>query len=137
MIYAFAPSYLIKLKRDNCDCLNYLLLRSIDSQILALKDNVGYRKENLELTKKRLESGLISALDLHQAEAAFNNLSAQLSDLIRQREVVSNQLILLSGDMNLNIPENRIDKLLYQCIKNSIKGEKTCILLNQKQYGAF
>jgi multidrug efflux system outer membrane protein len=91
---------------------NYLLLRSIDSQILALKDNVGYRKENLELTKKRLESGLISALDLHQAEAAFNNLSAQLSDLIRQREVVSNQLILLSGDMNLNIPENRIDALV-------------------------
>ncbi|CAM8263979.1 TolC Outer membrane protein [Candidatus Methylopumilus planktonicus] len=91
---------------------NYLLLRSIDSQILALKDNVGYRKENLELTKKRLESGLISALDLHQAEAAFNNLSAQLSDLIRQREVVSNQLILLSGDMNLNIPENRMDALV-------------------------
>ena len=91
---------------------NYLLLRSIDSQILALKDNVGYRKENLELTKKRLESGLISALDLHQAEAAFNNLSAQLSDLMRQREIVSNQLILLSGDMNLNIPENKLDVLV-------------------------
>ena len=91
---------------------NYLLLRSVDSQILALKDNVGYRQENLELTKKRLESGLISALDVHQAETAFNNLSAQLSDLIRQREVVSNQLVLLSGDMNLNIPENRIDALV-------------------------
>ena len=91
---------------------NYLLLRSIDSQILALKDNVGYRKENLELTRKRLESGLISALDLHQAEAAFNNLSAQLSDLIRQREIVANQLILLSGDMNLNIPENKLDVLV-------------------------
>lgn len=91
---------------------NYLLLRSIDSQILALKDNVGYRKENLELTKKRLESGLISALDLHQAEAAFNNLSSQLSDLMRQREIVANQLILLSGDMNLNIPENKLDILV-------------------------
>ena len=91
---------------------NYLLLRSIDSQILALKDNVGYRKENLELTKKRLESGLISALDLHQAEATFNNISAQLSDLMRQREIVSNQLILLSGDMNLNIPENKLDVLV-------------------------
>lgn len=91
---------------------NYLLLRSIDSQILALKDNVGYRKENLELTKKRLESGLISALDLHQAKAAFNNLSAQLSDLMRQREIVANQLILLSGDMNLNIPENKLDVLV-------------------------
>jgi outer membrane protein, multidrug efflux system len=91
---------------------NYLLLRSIDSQILALKDNVVSRKENLELTKKRLESGLISALDLHQAEAALNNLSAQLSDLMRQREIVANQLILLSGDMNLNIPENKLDALV-------------------------
>ncbi len=91
---------------------NYLILRSIDSQILALKDNVVSRKENLELTKKRLESGLISALDLHQAEAALNNLSAQLSDLMRQREIVSNQLILLSGDMNLNIPENKLDALV-------------------------
>ena len=91
---------------------NYLLLRSIDSQILALKDNVVYRKENLELTKKRLESGLISALDLHQAEAALNNLLAQLSDLMRQREIVANQLILLSGDMNLNIPENKLDALV-------------------------
>ncbi len=91
---------------------NYLLLRSIDSQIVALKDNVVSRKENLELTKKRLESGLISALDLHQAEAALNNLSAQLSDLLRQREIVANQLILLSGDMNLNIPENKLDALV-------------------------
>ena len=91
---------------------NYLLLRSIDSQILALKDNVVFRKENLELTKKRLKSGLISALDLHQAEAALNNLSAQLSDLMRQREIVENQLILLSGDMNLNIPENKLNALI-------------------------
>lgn len=91
---------------------NYLLLRSIDSQIVALKDNVVSRKENLELTKKRLESGLISALDLHQAKAALNNLSAQLSDLLRQREIVANQLILLSGDMNLNIPENKLDALV-------------------------
>lgn len=91
---------------------NYLLLRSIDSQIQALKDNVEYRKENLELTKKRLSSGLVSALDLHQAEASLNNLSAQLSDLIRQREIVTNQIILLSGDMNLIIPESKLDHLV-------------------------
>jgi len=91
---------------------NYLLLRSIDSQILMLKDNVGYRKENVELTRKRLESGLISALDMHQSEAALNNLSAQLSDLVLQREIISNQLILLTGDMNLNIAESKLDSLI-------------------------
>jgi multidrug efflux system outer membrane protein len=91
---------------------NYLLLRSTDSQILALKANVKYREENLALTKKRLESGLVSAIDVHQAEAAFNNLSAQLSDLVRQREIVFNQLTVLSGDMNLVIPELTIDILI-------------------------
>jgi len=91
---------------------NYLLLRSTDSQILALKANVKYREENLALTKKRLEGGLVSALDVHQAEAAFNNLSAQLSDLMRQREIIFNQLTVLSGDMNLVIPELTIDTLI-------------------------
>jgi multidrug efflux system outer membrane protein len=91
---------------------NYLLLRSIDSQILALKENVKYREENLTLTKKRLESGLVSALDVHQAEAAFNNLSAQLSDLSRQREIIFNQLTVLSGDMSLVIPDATMDALI-------------------------
>jgi len=91
---------------------NYLLLRSTDSQILALKANVKYREENLALTKKRLEGGLVSALDVHQAEAAFNNLSAQLSDVMRQREIIFNQLAVLSGDMNLVIPELTIDTLI-------------------------
>ena len=91
---------------------NYLLLRSTDSQILALKANVKYREENLVLTKKRLEGGLVSALDFHQAEAAFNNLSAQLSDVMRQREIIFNQLTVLSGDMNLVIPELTIDALI-------------------------
>ena len=90
---------------------NYLLLRSLDSQIVASRQNVQYREEALALTKKRLKSGLVSALDVHQAEAAFNNLSAQLSDLIRQREIIFNQLVLLTGDMQLSIPENTIDAL--------------------------
>ena len=91
---------------------NYLLLRSTNSQILVLKANVKYREENLALTKKRLEGGLVSALDVHQAEAAFNNLSAQLSDVMRQREIIFNQLAVLSGDMNLVISELTIDTLI-------------------------
>jgi multidrug efflux system outer membrane protein len=102
----------VELSLESLLASNYLLLRSIDSQILALKANVKYREENLTLTKKRLESGLVSALDLHQAEAAFNNLSAQLSDLMRQREIVFNQLTMLSGDMNLVIPETTLDALI-------------------------
>ncbi len=91
---------------------NYLLLRSLDSQILILKNNVKYREENLSLTKKRFESGLVSTLDYYQAETFLNNIKAQLSDVNRQREIIFNQLILLSGDMYLSIPENTLDGVI-------------------------
>jgi multidrug efflux system outer membrane protein len=91
---------------------NYLLLRSLDSQIQFTKASVKFKEDILTLTHKRLESGLVSELDVNQAEANFDNLAAQLSDLIRQREFVLNQLVVLTGDMNLNIIESTLDGLV-------------------------
>jgi len=91
---------------------NYLFLRSLDSQIQFTKASVKFKEDILALTHKRLEGGLVSALDVNQAEANFDNLAAQLSDLIRQREFVHNQLVVLTGDMNLNINESTLDTLV-------------------------
>ena len=90
---------------------NYLLLRSLDSQILFTRKSVAYKEKILLLTKKRFESGLVSELDVNQADATFNNYVAQLSDLIRQREFVLNQLIVLTGDLDLKIEEDSLDRL--------------------------
>ncbi len=82
---------------------NYLLLRSLDSQLLVTQVSLRSREESLALTQRRLEGGVVSALDVQQAEVARENLSAQLSDLNRLRALSLHQLSVLTGDMELNI----------------------------------
>lgn len=90
---------------------NYLLLRSVEAQIAVSRDSLKTRGESLDLTKRRLEGGVASILDVHQAEVANSNLVAQLADLVRQREVVQHQLAVLTGDYELKVPEGDIHQL--------------------------
>lgn len=82
---------------------NYLVLRSLDSQIAITQDNLKTREESLGLTKRRLEGGVASALDVHQAEVASASLSAQLADLNRLRSLSLHQLAVLTGTLDLNL----------------------------------
>ena len=59
---------------------NYLQMRSLESQILISQDTLKNREASLALTKRRLEGGVASALDVLQAEVASSNLSAQLAE---------------------------------------------------------
>lgn len=82
---------------------NYVTLRSLESQVAIAETNLKSRQDSLELTKRRFEGGIASALDVHQAEVANTNLEAQISDLKRMRDLAVNQLSLLTGDMNLAV----------------------------------
>jgi multidrug efflux system outer membrane protein len=73
---------------------NYLTLRSLDSQITLTQENIKSRDASLDLTKRRLEGGVASALDVYQAEVASANLSAQLAELTRLRAVLTGELSL-------------------------------------------
>lgn len=84
---------------------NYLLLRSLESQINFTKENLSIRDQSLVLTKQRLEGGIASGLDFSQSEVAYANMKAQLSDLKRQREIVVQQLSVLTGSMGLKLDE--------------------------------
>jgi multidrug efflux system outer membrane protein len=81
----------------------YLSLRSLEKQIQIAEQNLVSRDESLALTKRRLEGGIVSALDFHQAEVASANLRAQISDLKRLQSLSLNQLALLTGDLNLAV----------------------------------
>lgn len=87
---------------------NYLLLRSLEAQLILSKSSLGTREESLALTKRRLEGGVASALDVHQAEVAHSNLVAQIADLTRQRAIVEHQLAVLTGVLDLKIAEGDI-----------------------------
>ncbi len=82
---------------------NYLTLRSLESQIAIARQNLKSREDSLALTKRRLEGGVSSALDVHQAQVAVSNLSAQIADLDRQKSLTLHQLSVLTGDLNLAI----------------------------------
>lgn len=90
---------------------NYLLLRSLEAQIAVSRDSLKSREESLALTKRRLEGGIASILDVHQADVANSNLVAQIADLVRQREIVQHQLAVLTGDLELKVPEGDIHQL--------------------------
>ena len=90
---------------------NYLLLRSLEAQIAVSRDSLRSREESLDLTRRRLEGGVASALDLHQAQVAASNLVAQIADLVRQRQVVEHQLAVLTGTLGLEIPEGDLKSL--------------------------
>lgn len=90
---------------------NYLLLRSLEAQITVSRDSLRSREESLALTKRRLQGGVSSALDVHQAEVASSNLVAQIADLVRQRAVVEHQLAVLTGVLDLKLAEGDIKNL--------------------------
>lgn len=90
---------------------NYLALRSLDSQIAITQDNLKTRDESLGLTKRRLEGGVASALDVHQAEVASATLSAQLAELQRLRSLNLHQLAVLTGTLGLDLAKADLNSL--------------------------
>lgn len=90
---------------------NYLQFRSLESQILLSEDSLRTRNESLDLTRRRLEGGVSSALDVHQAEVASSNLAAQIVELKRQRSISEHQLAVLTGQLDLKLPAGDINQL--------------------------
>jgi multidrug efflux system outer membrane protein len=90
---------------------HYLTVRSVESQQQIVKDSLRSREESLALTKRRLEGGVSSALDVHQAEVAAANLKAQLAELSRQRSIALHQLATLTGELDLSLNTDALASL--------------------------
>jgi multidrug efflux system outer membrane protein len=90
---------------------NYLQMRSLESQIAVSRDSLRSREESLALTRRRLEGGIASALEVHQAEVSTANLVAQIAELTRLRELAEHQLAVLAGTLNLELAPADLDSL--------------------------
>ncbi len=101
----------VKLSLTGLVASNYLALRSLESQISLTQDNLKSRDESLALTNRRLTGGVASALDVHQAEVASANLSAQLAELTRLRALSLHQLAVLTGTLDLSIASADINAM--------------------------
>lgn len=82
---------------------HYLMLRSIDSQIIVNANNLKTAQESLALAKRRVAGGVSSILDVHQAELVVVNLQSQALEYQRLRALSEHQLGLLTADFSTKI----------------------------------
>lgn len=83
---------------------SWFALRSLDAQIAVTRESVQTRTESLEVVRARARGGVVSDLDVNQAEAARAEAALQLIELQRQRAAVERQLGALTGQPGLRVP---------------------------------
>lgn len=89
----------------------YFALRSADAQIRALRDSLRTREESLEVARSRSQAGLVSDLDVYQAQSARADAASQWKELERQRAVFEHQLATLTGRLDLRLASGDITAL--------------------------
>ena len=90
---------------------NYLALRAYDAELAVTAESLASREASLKLVKTRVDAGLVSPLDLYQAEGAQAALQAQQADLRRLRALAEHQLALLTAKPDLTIAAGDIRQL--------------------------
>jgi outer membrane protein, multidrug efflux system len=82
----------------------YFGLRSLDAQLAVLEQTIRSRSDSLELTRARLNAGIASELDVHQAQGALSDALVQRRDTGRQRALLERELGQLTGKLDLAVP---------------------------------
>lgn len=94
---------MVKLSTESLVVNSYLNLRSLDSQLTNVKENLKTSEESLELAKRRQEGGVVSILDVQQASLVRDNLLLQEQETIRLRKLTEHVLnILTLEEVNLD-----------------------------------
>ena len=75
----------------------YYSLRSLDAQLQILTDNVAAYREQVRLLSVQLNTGLISAIVVNQAQAQLQATLAQQRDVERARANLEHALAILCG----------------------------------------
>jgi len=89
----------------------YLALRALDAQEAVAVESLQSREESLGLVKSRLDAGLVSPLDLHEASGAVASMQAMLAEFRRRRALLEHQLALLTGNPALKIAAGDLRQL--------------------------
>ena len=89
----------------------YLNLRALDAQLAVNQHTLRSREESLRLVRLRVDAGLSSPADAHQAESALAAVVAQGAEQRRLRAVAEHQLALLTGDPALTLAAGDVRQL--------------------------
>lgn len=85
----------------------YIQLRTIDERLALAQENVALQKDTLAIAQARFEQGVVSQLDVHQAQAILANTEALIPMLRSLRRVSENRLCTLLGE-----PPQDLDPIL-------------------------
>src|SRR5262249_51247450 len=83
---------------------NYFTLLALDSQKQQLDATIGAYEKNLELTRNRYNAGVVSRVDITQAETQLNSTRAQALDLGVQRAQLEHAIAVLTGARASSVP---------------------------------
>jgi len=87
----------VELSLDSQVANTYFLLRAFDAQLKVTEQTLTSRQESLHLQQKRFQGGLISALDLHQAESEEASARAAVPEIRQSVEQTEHALSVLTG----------------------------------------
>jgi multidrug efflux system outer membrane protein len=79
--------------------LNYIEMRTLQSQLTVAEENLKAQQETLQLTEWRFAAGLVSRLDVEQARGNLESTRAQLPRLRSAIEEAKNRLAVLLGEI--------------------------------------
>lgn len=86
----------VQLSTESLVVSSYLTVRSLDSQLVSVKENLKVSEESVALAKRRQEGGVVSILDVQQATLVRDNLLLQEQELIRNRVLTEHVLNILT-----------------------------------------
>jgi multidrug efflux system outer membrane protein len=76
---------------------DYFTLHALDAEVALLRSSVEVYRKSLELTRSRRAGGIVSDLDVAQAETVLSTAEAQLDDTVLQRARFEHALATLTG----------------------------------------
>ncbi len=86
----------VQLSTESLVVTSYLTIRSVDSQLINVKENLKVSEESLALAKRREEGGIVSILDVQQASLVRDNLLLEEQELLRTRALTEHVLNILT-----------------------------------------
>jgi NodT family efflux transporter outer membrane factor (OMF) lipoprotein len=86
---------------------NYVNLRTFEQRIKYAEKNVDLQQETVKIAKAKVKNGVVSELDLDQAQSILYQTQAQIQELEIGMRQASNQLCILLG-----IPPQELQKMV-------------------------
>ena len=81
----------------------YFTVRSLDAQLVVSRESLTAAEDSVEIARARAKAGLVSDLDVYQAEGNRAQIAAQIKELQRQRAAAVHQLGVLTGIPDLTL----------------------------------